>query len=77
VAASICLARPAAWPLAALLWLALAGGRVLTGSHFVSDVLAGGAVGVAVMVGIVAAARRGRERASGGDAASHRENVVS
>jgi membrane-associated phospholipid phosphatase len=77
VAASICLARPAAWPLAALLWMALAGGRVLTGSHFVSDVLAGGAVGVAVMVGIVAAARRGRERASGGDAASHRENVVS
>jgi membrane-associated phospholipid phosphatase len=53
VAASICLARPAAWPLAALLWLALAGGRVLTGSHFVSDVLAGGAVGAALMVGIV------------------------
>lgn len=50
VAASICLARPAAWPLAAVLWLALAGGRVLTGSHFVSDVLAGGAVGVALMV---------------------------
>jgi membrane-associated phospholipid phosphatase len=81
VAASICLARPAAWPLAALLWLALAGGRVLTGSHFVSDVLAGGAVGVAVMVGFVgfvsfvAAARRGRERASGGDAASHGEKV--
>jgi membrane-associated phospholipid phosphatase len=61
-----------------LLWLALAGGRVLTGSHFVSDVLAGGAVGVAVMVGFagfVAAARRGRERASGGDAASHGEKV--
>lgn len=50
VAASICLARPAAWPLAAALWLALAGGRVLTGSHFVSDVLAGGAVGIVVMV---------------------------
>jgi membrane-associated phospholipid phosphatase len=50
VAASVCLARPAAWPAAALLWLFLAGGRVLTGSHFVSDVLAGGAVGIAVMV---------------------------
>ncbi|HEV8609384.1 MAG TPA: phosphatase PAP2 family protein [Thermoanaerobaculia bacterium] len=50
VAASICLARPAAWPAAAVLWLLLAGGRVVTGSHFVSDVLAGGAVGIAVMV---------------------------
>jgi undecaprenyl-diphosphatase len=50
VAASICLARPAAWPAAVLLWLALAGGRVLTGSHFLSDVLAGGALGIAVMV---------------------------
>lgn len=50
VAASICLTRPAAWPLAAVLWMALAGGRVLTGSHFVSDVLAGGAVGIALMV---------------------------
>lgn len=50
VATSICLARPAAWPLAALLWMLLAGGRVLTGSHFVSDVLAGGAVGIAVSV---------------------------
>jgi membrane-associated phospholipid phosphatase len=52
VAASICLARPAAWPAAALLWLLLAGGRVLTGSHFVSDVLAGGAVGIAVAVAV-------------------------
>jgi undecaprenyl-diphosphatase len=50
VAASIWLARPAAWPLVALLWLALAGGRVLTGSHFVGDILAGGAVGVTVTV---------------------------
>jgi membrane-associated phospholipid phosphatase len=50
VAASICLARPGAWPLAAVLWVLLAGGRVFTGSHFVSDVLAGGAVGIAVMV---------------------------
>ena len=50
VAAAICLARPRAWPFAALLWFALAGGRVLTGSHFVSDVLAGGVVGIAVMV---------------------------
>lgn len=50
VAASICLARPDAWPLAALLWLALAGGRVMTGSHFVSDVLAAGALGITVMV---------------------------
>jgi undecaprenyl-diphosphatase len=50
VAASICFARPGAWPAAALLWLLLAGGRVVTGSHFVSDVLAGGAVGIAVMV---------------------------
>ena len=52
VAASICLALPAAWPAAALLWLLLAGGRVLTGSHFVSDVLAGGAVGIAVAVAV-------------------------
>jgi membrane-associated phospholipid phosphatase len=52
VAASICLARPAAWPAAAILWLLLAGGRVLTGSHFVSDVLAGGAVGIAVAVAV-------------------------
>jgi membrane-associated phospholipid phosphatase len=50
VASAICFARPTAWPAAALLWLLLAGGRVLTGSHFVSDVLAGGAVGIAVMV---------------------------
>jgi undecaprenyl-diphosphatase len=50
VAASICLARPDAWPFAALLWLALAGGRVMTGSHFVSDVFAAGALGIAVMV---------------------------
>jgi membrane-associated phospholipid phosphatase len=34
------------------LWLLLAGGRVLTGSHFVSDVLAGGAVGIAVAVAV-------------------------
>jgi undecaprenyl-diphosphatase len=50
VAASICLSFPRAWPAAAALWLALAGGRVLTGSHFVSDVLAGGAFGLAIMV---------------------------
>jgi membrane-associated phospholipid phosphatase len=50
VAASICLMRPATWPAAAVLWLALAGGRVLTGSHFLSDVLAGGAVGLLVRV---------------------------
>ena len=50
VAASLCLARPAAWPVAVVLWLALAGGRVLTGSHFVGDVLAGGAIGVAILV---------------------------
>lgn len=50
VATSIFLARPAAWPAAAVLWLLLAGGRVLTGAHFVSDVLAGGAVGIAVTV---------------------------
>jgi membrane-associated phospholipid phosphatase len=49
VAASICFARPGAWPAAAALWLALAGGRVLTGSHFPSDVLAGGALGLAIM----------------------------
>lgn len=57
VAASICLTRPAAWPLAAGLWVALAGGRVLTGSHFVSDVLAGGAVGIALMVLVDRSAR--------------------
>jgi len=50
LAAALCLRRPAAWPGAILLWLALAGGRVMTGAHFVSDVLAGGAVGIAVMV---------------------------
>lgn len=50
VASAICLARPRAWPFAAFLWFALAGGRVLTGSHFVSDVLAGGVVGIAVTV---------------------------
>jgi membrane-associated phospholipid phosphatase len=50
VAASLCLARPGAWPLAVALWLALASGRVLTGSHFVGDVLAGGAIGIVVMV---------------------------
>lgn len=50
VAASICLARPGVWPAAAALWLALAAGRVLNGSHFASDVLAGGAVGIAIMV---------------------------
>lgn len=50
VAASICLSFPRAWPAATVLWLALAGGRVLTGSHFVSDVLAGGALGLAIMV---------------------------
>jgi membrane-associated phospholipid phosphatase len=77
VAASVCLARPAAWPLAALLWLALAGGRVLTGSHFVSDVLAGGAVGIAVTMVVEAVSRREREKPDGRIAASRSENVAS
>jgi undecaprenyl-diphosphatase len=74
VAASICLALPAAWPLAAALWLALAGGRVLTGSHFVSDVLAGGAVGIAVLLLVERWSRLegllGRFGAAGGEQAT-------
>jgi len=76
VAASICFARPAAWPAAALLWLLLAGGRVLTGSHFVSDVLAGGAVGIAVMVVVERSAwlDRLRRRFRKGEARSAAQN---
>jgi len=50
LAAGLCLRWPAAWPGALLLWLMLAGSRVMTAAHFVSDMLAGSAVGIAAMV---------------------------